>query len=97
VSGVRWARATGWSRARSGSKGLSLASLAWLVGALAGPSVAYGFDLLVSQWLFPVPFAFDPWSLPLMLLALVLIATLASFGPTARACRVRIAAILHYE
>lgn len=33
----------------------------------------------------------------LMLLALVIIATLASFGPTARASRARIAAILRYE
>jgi putative ABC transport system permease protein len=77
-------------------EGLSLASLAWLVGALIGVPAAYGFDLLVSQWLFPVPFAFDPWSLPLMLLALIVIATLACFGPTARASRARIAEILRY-
>lgn len=78
-------------------EGLSLASLAWLVGAIVGLPIAYGFDLLVSPWLIPVPFAFDPWSLPLMLLALVMIATVASFGPTARASRARIAPILRYE
>jgi putative ABC transport system permease protein len=74
-----------------------LASLAWLVGAIVGVPIAYVFNLLVSQWLFPVPFAFDAWALPLMLLVLVIIATLASFGPTARTSRARIATILHYE
>jgi len=74
-------------------EGLALAGLAWLAAALIGPPIAYGFDLLVSPWIAPVPFAFDPWSLPLMLLALILIATLASFGPTARASRARIAVI----
>jgi putative ABC transport system permease protein len=78
-------------------EGLSLASLAWLVGAIVGVPIAYGFDQLVSQWLFPVPFAFDAGALPLMLLALVIIATLASFGPTARASHARIATILRYE
>ncbi|MBO0793390.1 MAG: ABC transporter permease, partial [Ktedonobacteraceae bacterium] len=78
-------------------EGLSLASLAWLVGAIVGVPIAYGFDLLVSRWLFPVPFAFDAGALPLMLLVLVIIATLASFGPTARASRARIATILRYE
>jgi putative ABC transport system permease protein len=78
-------------------EGLSLASLAWLVGVIVGVPIAYGFDLLVSRWLFPVPFAFDAGALPLMLLALVIIATLASFGPTARASRARIATILRYE
>ncbi|HZR40433.1 MAG TPA: ABC transporter permease [Ktedonobacteraceae bacterium] len=78
-------------------EGLSLAGLAWLLGAIVGVPIAYGFDLLVSHWLFPVPFAFDAGALPLMLLALVVIATLASFGPTARASRARIATILRYE
>jgi putative ABC transport system permease protein len=78
-------------------EGLALAGLAWLVGALIGPPLAYGFDLLVSPWLVPVPFAFNPWSLPLMLLALIVIATVASFGPTARASRARVAEILRYE
>lgn len=78
-------------------EGLSLVCLAWLVGAAVGIPVAYGFMRLVSQWLFPVPFAFDVASLPLMLLALILIATLACFGPTARASRARIAEILRYE
>lgn len=45
-------------------EGLSLASLAWLVGAIIGVPIAYGFDQLVSQWLFPVPFAFDAGALP---------------------------------
>ncbi len=78
-------------------EGLALVCLAWLLGAIVGVPVAYGFMNLVSQWLFPVPFAFDLASLPLMLLALVIIATLACFGPTARASRARIAAILRYE
>lgn len=78
-------------------EGLSLVGLAWMLGAIVGIPVAYGFMQLVSQWLFPVPFAFDLASLPLMLLALVLIATLACFGPTARASRARIAEILRYE
>jgi putative ABC transport system permease protein len=78
-------------------EGLSLASLAWLVGAIVGVPIAYGFNLLVSRWLFPVPFAFDAGALPLMLLVLVIIATLASFGPTARASRARIATLLRYE
>lgn len=90
--------ASNWQVARTfWIEGLSLAALAWLGGSVVGIPVAYGFVLLVSQWLFPVPFAFDPWSLPLTLLALVVIATLASFGPTMRASRARIATILRYE
>lgn len=78
-------------------EGLSLALLAWLGGSLIGIPIAYGFVSLVSSWLFPIPFTFDVWSLPLMLLALIIITTLACFGPTARASRVRIATILRYE
>jgi len=90
--------ASNWQVARTfWIEGLSLASLAWLVGAIVEVPIAYGFDLLVSRWLFPVPFAFDAGALPLMLLVLVIIATLASFGPTARASRARIATILRYE
>jgi putative ABC transport system permease protein len=90
--------ASNWQVARTfWIEGLSLASLAWLVGAIVGVPIAYSFDLLVSRWLFPVPFAFDAEALPLMLLALIVIATLASFGPTARASRARIASILRYE
>ena len=78
-------------------EGFALAGLAWLLGAIIGVPVAYGFMKLLSQWLFPVPFAFNLASLPLMLLALILSATLACFGPTARASRARIAEILRYE
>lgn len=78
-------------------EGLTLAGLAWLVGAIVSVPVAYGFVLLVGHWLFPVPFAFDPWSLAVMLLVLTLVATFACFGPTARAGRARIAQILRYE
>jgi putative ABC transport system permease protein len=90
--------ASNWQVARTfWIEGLSLASLAWLVGAIVGVPVAYGFNLLVSRWLFPVPFAFDTGALPLMLLALIVIATLGSFGPTRQASRARIATILRYE
>jgi ABC-type antimicrobial peptide transport system permease subunit len=64
---------------------------------LIGPPMAYGFDLLVSPWIVPIPFAFDPRSLPLMLLVLILIATVASFGPALRASSTRIAENLRFE
>jgi putative ABC transport system permease protein len=76
---------------------LGLATMAWLGSIIVGIPASYGFVLLVSRWLFAVPFTFDPWSMPLMLPILLVIATLASLIPALRASRVRIASILHYE
>jgi putative ABC transport system permease protein len=78
-------------------EGLSLTVLAWLISCVIGLPLSYGFVQLFSSWLFPIPYAFDPVSPLWMLLAMVIIAMLASLGPTIRAGRVRIAEILRYE
>lgn len=75
----------------------ALAVLGWLFGAIVGIPAAYGFVSLVAQWLFRIPFAFNAWLLGEMLLAMLIVATLASIIPAARASSVRIAEILRYE
>jgi putative ABC transport system permease protein len=78
-------------------EGVSLGVIAWFVGLLLGIPAAYGFVALISATFVPTPFAFDPRTLGVMLIFILVIATLASFGPVMRAARVRIVDTLRYE
>jgi putative ABC transport system permease protein len=79
------------------TEGITLGVIAWLIALAIGLPGAYGFVLLLGQLLLPVPFAFDPLSLVIMLGFLLLVATAASVGPVWGATRVRIAQTLRYE
>ena len=90
--------ASGWRVGRVfWLEGLSLAVIAWLVAIVLGIPGAYAFVGLIGAELLPVPFAFDPTALLVMLIFILVIATLASFGPVLKASRVRIADTLRYE
>jgi putative ABC transport system permease protein len=90
--------ATGWDVARVfWTEGLALAVIAWVVGVALSFPAAYGFVQLIDQQLLALQFAFAPTALAWMLVAILLIATLASFGPAFSAARTKIASILRYE
>ena len=90
--------ASGWRVGRVfWLEGISLAVIAWLVAIVLGIPGAYAFIGLIGAVLLPVPFAFNPTALLVMLIFIVAIATLASFGPVLKASRVRIADTLRYE
>jgi putative ABC transport system permease protein len=78
-------------------EGLALGVIAWLIALALGLPAAYGFVLLLGQLFLPVPFAFDPVSLFVMLAFILLLATLASVGPVWGATRIKIAQTLRYE
>src|SRR5579883_3075312 len=84
VAGVFW------------TEGMALAALSWGVAVLLGIPAAYGFVTLISNVLLPIPFAFNPLALLVMVFTLG-IATLASLIPVLSAARVRIAVTLRYE
>ncbi len=79
------------------TEGLSMGVVAWAIGLALGIPSAYGFVWLLGQLFVPVPFAFDPMSLVLMLGFILLVASLASIGPVWGATRVKIAQTLRYE
>jgi len=58
---------------------------------------AYGFIALLSSVLIRAPFTFDPMSLVVMLVFIVVVATAASVGPVWAASRIKIAQTLRYE
>jgi putative ABC transport system permease protein len=90
--------ATGWRVASVfWLEGISLAVIGWFVGILLGIPAAYGFVTLIQAVLVPLPFAFDPTTLGVMLIFIIAIATLASFGPVLSAARVRVVDTLRYE
>jgi putative ABC transport system permease protein len=90
--------ATGWGVARVfWTEGLALALIAWLIGVILSFPAAYGFVQLIDHQLLALQFAFSPLALAWMLVAILAVATLASFGPALSAARTRIAAILRYE
>jgi ABC-type antimicrobial peptide transport system permease subunit len=68
-----------------------------MAGILIGVPAAYGFVSLLDTVLVPVPFAFDPAALLVMLVFTLLVAALASMLPALRASRVRVVEILRYE
>ena len=79
------------------TEGLALGVIAWAIGLALGIPSAYGFIWLLGQLFVPVPFAFTPISLILMLGFILLIASLASIGPVWGSTRVKIAQTLRYE
>jgi putative ABC transport system permease protein len=79
------------------TEGLSLGTLAWTVALILGIPAAYLFVQLLGSLFLPVPFAFNPVSLLLMLLFILVVASLASLGPVVVASQVRIAETLRYE
>lgn len=79
------------------AEGIGLGVVGWLIAIVIGLPAAYGFVALLSQVLLRVPFAFDPISLVVMLLFIVVVATIASLGPVWAASRIKIAQTLRYE
>lgn len=78
-------------------EGLALGGIAWGLCALLGLPLAYGFIQVMSKLVFRVDFLIAPSALVVMLVAVLLISTLASIIPVLRASRVRIAEMLRYE
>jgi putative ABC transport system permease protein len=78
-------------------EGMALGGIAWLLGALLGLPLAYGFIQVMSKLVLRVDFIIAPSALVVMLVAVLIIATLASIIPALRASRVRIAEMLRYE
>ena len=79
------------------TEGTALGVFSWILALIIGFPVAYGFVLLEGNLLAPVPFAFNPLSLILMLGFIVLIASLSSIVPVIGAARIKIAQTLRYE
>jgi putative ABC transport system permease protein len=78
-------------------EGMALGGIAWLLGALLGLPLAYGFIQVMSTLVLRVDFLIAPSALVVMLASVLIISTLASIIPALRASRVRIADMLRYE
>lgn len=78
-------------------EGMSLGGIALLLGALVGIPMAYGFVQLMGKLFLQVDFLLDASALIVMVVAVLLIATLASIIPAFRASQLRIADMLRYE
>jgi putative ABC transport system permease protein len=78
-------------------EGMSLGGIALLLGALVGIPMAYGFVQLMGKLFLQVDFLLDASALIVMVVAVLLIATLASIIPALRASQLRIADMLRYE
>lgn len=79
------------------TEGMTLGILSWLLAIVVGLPAAYAFVLVQAHFLVPVPFAFNPSSLLLMLVLIIVVAFLASIGPVIGATRIKIAQTLRYE
>ena len=79
------------------TEGTSLGFFAWVLALALGFPAAYGFVQVQGYLLAPVPFAFNPMNLVVMLAVIMVLATLASIGPAFAAMRVRIVQTLRYE
>ncbi|HEY6412031.1 MAG TPA: FtsX-like permease family protein [Ktedonobacteraceae bacterium] len=90
--------ATGWKIARVfWTEGISLAMVAWIAAVIAGIPAADAFVSFISLVLVPIPFAFAPATLGIMLVFILVIAILASFVPALNATRVRVSDMLRYD
>lgn len=78
-------------------EGMSLGGISLLLGALVGIPMAYGFVQLMGKLFLQVDFLLDASALIVMVVAVLLIATLASIIPAFRASQLRIADMLRYE
>lgn len=89
---------TGWRIARAfWTEGISLALLAWVAAVILGIPAAFAFVSFIGKVLAPLPFTFAPVTLGMMLVFILVIATLASFGPALSATRVRVSDMLRYD
>src|SRR5207245_8171740 len=75
---------------------LALGAISWCAGALLGVPLAYAFVQSFALHVMPVDFYLDPLAFAMMLVAIAMIATLASVAPSWRATRVRVAEMLRY-
>jgi ABC-type antimicrobial peptide transport system permease subunit len=71
--------------------------IAWFIGAIIGIPAAIGFVAMISNVLLPLDFAFTPLTLVWVLLGILMVATIACFGPALSASRQHITQILQYE
>ncbi len=78
-------------------EGLALGGIAWLLALLLGLPLAYGFIQVMSKLVFRVDFIIAPSAFVVMLVAVLIISTLASIIPALQASHVRIADMLRYE
>lgn len=78
-------------------EGVTLGMTAWLIAIVLGIPAAYGFVLFLDRLLFPVPFAFNPLDLFMMLGFVLFVTSLASIGPVLGAMHVKIVQTLRYE
>ena len=78
-------------------EGMSLGGIALVLAVLVGIPMAYGFVQLMGKLFLQVDFLLDPSALIVMVIAVLLIATLASIIPAFRASQLRIADMLRYE
>jgi ABC-type antimicrobial peptide transport system permease subunit len=76
---------------------LSLGSLAWLIGAALGLPLAWAFVQTFAWTVMPVDFSLEPFAFAASLVAVIVIATIATLAPAWRASRQRIATALRYE
>ena len=79
------------------SEGLALGGIAWLGGGVIGMPLAYLFVRAFGQLVMPVDFVIDPAAFLVMLVAVVIIASLATITPAWRASQIRVADMLRYE
>lgn len=79
------------------SEGLALGGISWLAGGLLGLPLAYLFVHAFSQLVMPIDFVIDPAAFVVMLVAIVIIATLATITPASRASQIRVADMLRFE
>jgi len=77
--------------------GMSLGGIALPLGALVGIPMAYEFVQLMGKLFLQVDFLLDFSAIIVMVVAVLLIATLASIIPAFRASQLRIADMLRYE
>ena len=79
------------------SEGLALGGIAWLTGGVIGLPLAYLFVRAFSLLVMPVDFVIDPAAFGVMLVAVIVIATVATIAPASRAAQTRVADMLRYE
>jgi putative ABC transport system permease protein len=90
--------ATGWRvGVIFGIEGLALTLLAWSGGMVLGLLATFGILNMLGIYLGPIDLSFQPLTLLLTLLFVLVVACLASFGPVFTASRVRVRGALRYE
>jgi putative ABC transport system permease protein len=89
---------TGWKIARVfWTEGITLAVVSWIAAVILGIPASYAFVSFIGAVLTPLPFSFEPATLGIMLIFILIIASLASSGPAISAARVRVNDLLRYD